>query len=274
MNNKMTSQEIWDYSKSLCKCYECTKKSYPRPEGAPSNLSIRSSNTNPDYYSCYNVRPFRSDIEPRIERRKTSINPQMITSKFAKDFYKVDNSKVQCANNSGTTYNPNNNCIDTFTQKSCSKVQYGSMDPRLVSTGHLGQVQTLDSVPLDTRTKLNTLLDDESLDKYGQNYTTYSDIKGGNIMYYIDHEIQDPLFYPNYVIPVRVNGIVYQDPMGAYKPHYQRQSIKCRNVLDPSVNGYNGGLSWIEDSMEQREDIMNRQMAVQNQSRWSPRWYA
>lgn len=241
---------IWNYPKSSCDCWKCTGNEYPRDQGAMSNLGNRGCNTSPGYYNCFYNRTFRTDVEPRVQRGKTNINPQVMTSKYATDF-----NLVKC---------PNNN--------QCPKEQYASHDPRLVSAAHLGQILTLDTPPLDPRTKLNTLLDDDSLDKYGQNYQTYSDIKGGNIMYYIDHTIEDPLFTPNFTIPAQVDGTMYKDPMGAFKPQYNRYPIKCQNVLNPNTSHFNGSLSSLEDSLEHREDLMARQMRKHNEQRWEPRW--
>ena len=60
--------------------------------------------------------------------------------------------------------------------------------------------------------------------------------------------------------------------MGAYKPQYERVPVIWDNVLDTKRNRYRGGLSWIEDSNESREDLMARQQLKNNQQKYSARW--
>jgi hypothetical protein len=245
------SRTVWNYPKSSCACYQCTSESYPCSEGNPTNLGVRGCNVSDPYYNCFYRRKFRQDTEPVIKTGKTILNPQALTSKYPVDF-----KQMTCQKKSG----------------SCLQEQYISHDPRLVSAAHMGQTLTFSDLPLDTTVKLNTLLVDPTLDNYGQNYGTYSDIKAGNVAYYIDHSIEDPMFYPNFTIPAQIDGNLYKDPMGAFKPEYNRYPVKCRNVLDPNVNSYYGSLSSLEDSLGQREDIMALQMRKRNQQRWEPRW--
>lgn len=244
------SESVWNYPKTSCACGNCSTKIYPCNEGNPTNLGVRGCNINDPYYGCFYKRTFRNDIEPITKTGKTNLNPQVLTSKYPEDF-----KRITCSRNT-----------------SCPKEQYVSPDPRLISAAHMGQVLSFSEVPIDTSVRLNTLLVDPSLDKYGQNYGTYSDINAGNIMYYTDSSIEDPLFSPNFTISAQVEGTLYQDPMGAMKPEYNRYPIKCRNVLDPKVNSYYGSLSSMEDSLNQREDIMALQMRKRNQQRWEPRW--
>lgn len=56
------------------------------------------------------------------------------------------------------------------------------------------------------------------------------------------------------------------------KPRYERKPLTCTSHLNTTRNNYSGGLSWIEDSQEFREDIISKQMAKNNQQRWEPRW--
>jgi hypothetical protein len=140
---------------------------------------------------------------------------------------------------------------------------------------HGGQVLTLDTPPFDSTVKLADIMTDKRLDEYGQGYRTYSDIDGGYMGYYIDKSIEDPFFGPNFMQPAYNNAVLYQDPMGNIKPQYYRKPVRNINVMDTKpvmVDAQNGCLSWIRDSVEQREDLMARQMAVRNQQRWEPRW--
>jgi len=56
--------------------------------------------------------------------------------------------------------------------------------------------------------------------------------------------------------------------MGSIKHQYNRKKIYNNN----KKNKYNGNLSWLEDSLEHREDLMSLQMRKINQERWSNMW--
>ena len=64
----------------------------------------------------------------------------------------------------------------------------------------------------------------------------------------------------------------YQDPMNAMKPYYHRVPLVRDDPIGPERDVYSGCLSWIQDSNEQREDIMALQLSGQNRSKWSSRW--
>ena len=49
--------------------------------------------------------------------------------------------------------------------------------------------------------------------------------------------------------------------------------MKSRNPLTAKKDHYGGCLSWIEDSLEHREDIMSLQMRKQLEQKYEPRWY-
>lgn len=244
MDNK-----IQDYPKSSCSCYMCADhlEYHNNKSGTPSNMSIRNCKI-PAMYECYNNNLFRSDIEPQNKKGYTIINPQVITNNFANNFDRI-------------------NCLNT-----CPNVQYISKDPRLVSPLHGGQIMTLDRPPLDGTDKLTDVYTDKSLNYYGRGYKTYSDINAGQIVYYNNHEYEDPLFFPNFTKSAYVSGKLYRDPMGSFKSEYHRKPVTHNNHLDTKNRSYDE-LSWIQDSTEQREDLMARQMAIRFQQRWEPRWY-
>ena len=241
---------VYDYPKSSCRCYECTETPYSRASGGvPTNMSIRDCET-PGMFECYDRKPFRFDIEPKNEHGYFNLNPGVISGKYADDFQQIDF--------------PENTAFP--------KVQYASKDPRLVSVAHGGQVLTLDRPPVDSTIDLAQVYTDTSLDRYGQGYRTYSDIDGGYIMYYIDKSRQDPFFTPLFSTSARAYGTLYRDPMGAYKPQYDREPLKCNDPLNTTKDYYEGGLSWIQDSQEHRQDILSKIMRKQNEQRWEPRW--
>ena len=239
---------IYDYPKSSCDCYKCTDVSYlSETKGTPSNMPTVNCKT-PDMFNCYNSKPFRYNIEPTNQDGYVNLNPDVMISQYARDFQRIENST------------------------NWPKVQFVSKDPRLISASHSGQVLTLDRPPIETQPDLDTISTDKTLNKYGQDYRTYSDVNAGQISYYIDKSIEDPFFLPVFATSAKSFGTLYQDPMGAMKPIYDRKPLTCTNHLNTTRNNYSGGLSWIEDSQEFREDIISKQMARRNQERWEPRW--
>lgn len=242
---------IYDYPKSSCNCYECTQKDYNfNIHGMPTNMSVRNCQT-PKLFECYDNAPFRFDIEPRDKKGIDVMNPQAMESKYSPDF-----QKINCPNAQG-----------------CNKTQYASHDPRLFYVPY-AQRLTLDRPPIETSPKLSELSTDKSLDNYGQNYTGYHDINAGQIVYYIDRERQDPFYSPLFTTSAYAYGTLYQDPMGGMKPEYYRTPLKCNNPLDTQKKSYEGGLSWMQDSMSHREDLLSKQMWRINQERYEPRWEA
>ena len=61
--------------------------------------------------------------------------------------------------------------------------------------------------------------------------------------------------------------------MGALKPQYPRSPLVRTNPVGPTRDNYQGCLSWMQDSLEHREDLIGLQMRKINQQRYAPRWY-
>ena len=264
---------VYNYPKSSCNCYTCItqqdERSPLRPVGAqasfagvrgsaseaggpsfagsrsnskrenslssaletPTNMSVLNCKFSSD---CKNNTIFRKDIEPSNTSGIIAINPSVYSEKFAKDF-----QKIECSNS-----------------KSCPKTQFASMDPRLISSQHTGQVLTLSSKPITGEVKLADISRDKTLNYYGQNYKTYKDINAGQILYYNDESIQEPLFKPNFVTSSKVKGFLYKDPMGAIKPSYSRKPLIANKAISPERNSYEGCLSFIQDTLCVTEKIL------------------
>uniref|UniRef100_A0A6C0LWS5 Uncharacterized protein n=1 Tax=viral metagenome TaxID=1070528 RepID=A0A6C0LWS5_9ZZZZ len=242
---------VYDYDKSSCNCYTQTMQvnntnTNTEKEGYPTNMSVR----NCEFPKYFEDKPFRQVTGPRKKSGITYLNPDVLTQKYAKDFVKIKGG-VNC----------------------CPSVQYYSSDPRLISSSHNGQVQTLNTPPITGDLPLNKILDDKGLDNYGQNYNDYSSINAGQIMYYNDKSIEDPFFNPNFVTTAKTTAINYKDPMGSIKPQYTRSPLKALRHVGPTRNNYDGCLSWIQDSTGFREDIMALQMKKGNQQKYSSRWF-
>ena len=127
-------------------------------------------------------------------------------------------------------------------------IYYTSPDPRLVKVASNTHM-VLDKPPYQTDIKLSNIYE-ENLRNYGKNYTSYNDINGGQITYYINNK-NDPNFNDQDV------RTIYVDPMGSgYNEFCNIPKIE-KNPLTDSVN-LDGGfcLTWMKDTMSNREDSM------------------
>ena len=240
---------IETYPLSSCKCYNCdTNKINLNENGIPTNLSVTNCEV-PKNFGCADRAIFYNGIEPIKMSGIKNINPQAISEKYSRNFYKID-------------------CKNDF---NCPTTQYIANDPRLRNAA-TGQTLTLNVPPITSGMKLREIPVQKRLDGYGQNYKTYSDINAGQILYYVDKSIQQPFFTPNFVSPAETTRVLYQDPMDAMKPEYIRKPVFNTNPVGPQRDVYEDGLSFLQDTNSHREDILSKQMAVRNQQRWEPRW--
>lgn len=148
--------------------------------------------------------------------------------------------------------------------------KYKSTDPRLLSSGHNGQVLTLDQPPYNGKVDFNTF--DEvyksraAYDHYEK--VDYAAFTNGQIQYYIDPTLATP-FIPEIFSCGNYTLEPYVDPMGSVKPHYnlslknKGQASLCGNEIRPADE-----LTWITDSTAHRESIMASQQARRNQERY------
>lgn len=143
-------------------------------------------------------------------------------------------------------------------------------DGSLVSVGHGGERTVLNKPPLDGSVDWNTVNDLEYLNNYGQNYENYSDVEPGQITYYTDKSREDAFYQPLFTRQVETMGYLYTDPMDSVKAQYIRLPLP-EDSLEKKCK-YEGGLSWIQDSTNHREDMLALQMEKTNRSRWMPRW--
>uniref|UniRef100_A0A6C0H3J6 Uncharacterized protein n=1 Tax=viral metagenome TaxID=1070528 RepID=A0A6C0H3J6_9ZZZZ len=207
-----------------------------------SNMSIKNCKI-PIELDFWDRLPLSSQIEPKKEDGFKILNPSARLSKYATDFYPIDSGN-----------------------------QWGSKDPRLFSSSRNAQVLTFDRPPVDGSIPLEKISTDKSLNGYGKNYRTYSDINAGHITYYIDKSIKDPLFEPIFSIKALSTRELYRDPMGSLKTQYERHVINKSDPINNSKYFCKGEFSWMEDTQEHREDMFSKQMRKNNQQRWEPRW--
>lgn len=137
-------------------------------------------------------------------------------------------------------------------------------DGRLIH-GMRGKVPLkLDRKPFVARDLYDPLVDiydkpEQNNYRTGTFYNSYKDIQTGQIAYYCDKELSDPYFKPNYILTNNVHSTVFVDPMGSVKPRFYRQPITRKNE-------YAGCRKDVMDTLFHREDLMERQSRVMNQS--------
>jgi hypothetical protein len=242
----------YNYPQSSTDSYQCESKKYNNiTKGNFTNMSVLNCTT-PKSFQCYNTMVFRNKIEPNTQNGVDILNPQAFTEKYAKDFTEINCSKSKLPGE--------------------PKTQYISADPRLISVPH-AQSLVLDRPPIQSNIRLSQLTTDKKLNNYGQNYSGYSSINAGQIMYYVDKSIQEPFYNPNFSTSTQTYSTLYKDPMDSIKPQYVRKPFSSENPLLVKRDNYRGGLSWIQDSMDHREDIISRQMSKINRERYESRWY-
>ena len=213
-----------------------------------SSLSILDCKYNNDEY-CDRL-PFIYECVPNCERGETVLNPELYDNNRNNQMIKLDNSP--CCN---------------------MEIGYTSEDNRLKNarTGNIPLV--LNEPPLDFQVNPKDIYTQKCED-WTTGYTSYENMRKGQIEYYIDQKLAPPFTAPVFQNNAQVTGRIFVDPMNGIKPTYTRIPTKKRNCLCTNVCRceYLGGLSWIEDSNEQREMIIARQMAVPNQKKWEARY--
>lgn len=97
-------------------------------------------------------------------------------------------------------------------------------------------------------------------------YHTVKDINSGYIKYFPkQRQIEDVFTKPNFVNNCKIDASLYMNPMGSTMPSYNRTMTK-NNLKEPNQ------LTWIQDSSEQREEIMSLQMRKMNRSMFENKW--
>jgi len=198
---------------------------------------------------CYDRIPFGTDIEPSDKSGFTKIN-----NKLEEQHLDTSYTRVQY----------------TGKDDKC-EFAFESDDPRLFDVPR-SQRMGLNTPPFNSGMNLTKIYTDPRMCEYGKRYRSYRDINTGQIVYYVDKSIEDPFFEPNFVTKAQMKATLYRDPMGEIKPQFERYPLKPSKHLDTTRCEYEGGLSWIEDSQEYRQDLMSYQMRKHNEQRWSPMW--
>lgn len=100
---------------------------------------------------------------------------------------------------------------------------------------------------------------------YLANYKTYSDIKNGQISYYVNKDVAQPFIYPVYTLSSYVDKTIRVDPMDSVKPEYIKTPVTStlHSVSKDQAT---------RDELSFREDLMSRQQNLYNRTSWTNRW--
>ena len=102
---------------------------------------------------------------------------------------------------------------------------------------------------------------------YGSVYKSYSDIKNGQISYYINNDVAQPFISPVYTLSSYVDKTIRIDPMDSPKPEYIKTPISSTLYAVSKDQSTRDQLSF-------REDLMSRQQNLYNRTSWTNRWVA
>lgn len=257
------ANRIYMYPKSSCNCVNYSNSDASLQEIIASNKNNLGVNPLAQWEGDDRVSVSDWYDSNRQKNGIRFLNPKTYTDNYAKDYVKINRGQIHCTQGS----------VEPVCDSACNKTNYASTDPRLYNAPH-GQYITLDSAPITGQVDLKDVYS-EKFKNYGKPKQNYSQIIEGDILYYQDKSIEDPYFSPNFVNQA-VNKIQeYRDPMGAIKTEYPKAFVYPNTVNDTAcdVNSTDYHcLSWMRDSVMQREDIMTSQMAKINQRRYESRY--
>lgn len=156
---------------------------------------------------------------------------------------------------------------DDFIPVKCgNSIGYSSTDPRLIDQVR-GIFLTLDRPPDDTGISLSDIYKPNNIK---QHYSGYDDIKFGQIKYYTQKDLDGAYFGPNFANEREVTGYLFKNPMDEVSPKYQRDpGYRCPFERG---NNYEHCYSFMEDTTNQREDIMANIINSIDRGRYQSRW--
>jgi len=233
------------YPLTSCPCGACKPTPYfvEPSQGPPSGLALADCKE-PRGFKCSRRQVYKVDEQPKTQKNKcTPLNQMGI--------------RLQC-----DKYRP--------FPSSCGMAYLGT-NPKLVDIPR-GQPILLDrpnytgqiapAIPYKT-------LYTKEIANYGKGYTDISDINAGQIQYYTMSDTSDAYFKPNFVTPATVTHEVVKDPMGVFRPQYNRVSHQTYSYKQSCPDECD---SRTHDTLEFRQELMEKQMRKRNEQRWDARW--
>lgn len=136
-------------------------------------------------------------------------------------------------------------------------------DPRLKDVRRM-IMTILDRPPLSECLMPGDAINSPDNDKYRTGYyPSYEDVNIGQMTYYVDNELNQPFYAPNFTTPTMLRTKLYTDPMDASYPDFRRMER-----VDQCGSNSVGCLTSMNDTNEFREDIISRQMNKQSGQRF------
>jgi hypothetical protein len=140
---------------------------------------------------------------------------------------------------------------------------YYPSDGRIVEA--VRDIKTILDKPAETGSVNMDLVSTFDNSNYGAVYRTYSDIKNGQISYYVDPSVSQPFIAPVYTLSSYVDKTIFKDPMDSIKPEYIKRPLTSTLYSSSSLQDTRDALSF-------REDIMSKQQNLYNRTSWVNRW--
>ena len=152
----------------------------------------------------------------------------------------------------------NESAVATF--KTCKNISFQGTNPKLYDSVR-AQSMVIDRPPLSSQVYSDAEIYSPHIRKYGKLYTSYNDIVGGNILYYIPDSSRDAYRHPVFTTPASVFRRDVQDPMGVVRPEFDRitQSRYGWDKCNPDACD-----SYTHDTLEYRQELMEKQMRARN----------
>jgi hypothetical protein len=241
-----------NYPKTSCECSECP--AIPQNQKWPgadrrdpynrktNNLGLRKCDQLDDIGQCISVSQVGRSKQPTPWVKKETIiplNPNFGLEVMPGYFHPPDRECGDC---------PRGDCVVT------------AFDPRLISAPRGGFLQQLDRPPYTGEVLLKNIYEPE-LDGYGKNYKNYQTVNGGQIMYYIDPDLEKTYNLPVFTVRSNVDAEVFQTPMGGLWPQYPKKPFtKDSRYISPQ--------EFTRMTVSHREDIMSKQYARYSRSQF------
>lgn len=239
-----------NYPKTSCACSECPpnkKYQYEINKVIPCSLGVPDCKKSLELEYCTTNKVYKQDIQPQNKLYKYKYLNKLGLS--------LDEQK----------YVP----VKCNLSKQCQYV-YNGHNP-LLTEAFRGQKLMLDRPNYTGEVPVGNVCHDEIytpyFKNYGKNYTNYNDITGGQIQYYID--TSDAYFPPNFITPAIVDHTIQIDPMGVVRPEYNRLTLK---QYDWDKCNKDECDSFTHDTLEFRQELMEKQMRKINEQKYELRW--
>ena len=228
------------YPETSCYCESCTDQPVFTNPNRNDGLSNSSGINDTNGFKCANHMHIDTDLQPVLIPKGPNYTI------LNKDFGLTE-----------ATY------FQKIKETPCKGEGYVSSDPRLFHAGS-GEYLSINKPPYESHTTPKEVYT-KKITNYGKNYDNYACINAGQIQYYIDNELENPLFNPNFIIRSTVDSEIFKTPMDSYWYQFKRQPITTdRREISDYQND--------RDEMSFREDIMSSYSNNMNKNNYGMTW--